>query len=509
MPPPAPFGIIRAGMSRNSGIEIFERAAHGGDQMALQTADGDSSYRELLEAAERVAAGLLGERESLDGERIAFLVQPSLDYVRLQWGIWRAGGVAVPLCPLHPVPELRYVVEDSDASAIIAQAETTATMLEVAAETGRPLLQVADLVQASIGNLPSLSSERPAMILYTSGTTSRPKGVLTSHACIRAQITSLVDAWGWAPEDRILCVLPLHHLHGIINVLGCALWSGAACVVHPAFDAHRVWRSLCDDDLSLFMGVPTIYSRLIKAWDEAPAEEQQRWSAACGGLRLMVSGSAALPQSTLDRWLDISGHVLLERYGMTETGMILSNPLVGERRRGAVGLPLPGVDVRLVDDEGEDAENEGEIFVRGAGVFEEYWQRQAETEAAFDDGWFRTGDVAVFEEGSYRLLGRTSVDIIKTGGYKVSALEIEEVLREHPQLNDCAVVGVPDDDWGERVSAAILVSPGETVDVAELREWAKERLAVYKVPRTYLVLDDLPRNALGKVTKNAVKELFD
>ncbi len=252
-----------------------------------------------------------------------------------------------------------------------------------------------------------------------------------------------------------------------------------------------------------------MYSRLIKAWDEAPTEEQQRCSAACSGLRLMVSGSPALPKATLDRWLDISGHMLLERYGMTETGMILSNPLEGERRRGAVGLPLPGVQIRLVDDEGEDVEREGEVLVRGEGVFGEYWRRRAETQAAFEDGWFRTGDVAVFEEGSYRLLGRTSVDIIKTGGYKVSALEIEEVLRQHPRLVDCAVVGVPDDDWGERVSAAILVSPGEPMDLTQLREWTKERLAVYKVPRSYLVLDDLPRNALGKVTKNVVKELFD
>ena len=491
-------------------IELFERAASRPTRRALETDRGTLSYAELMEDSARVAAGLLDGNESLQGRRIAFLVEPGLDYVRLQWGIWRAGGVAVPLCTLHPRPELAYVVEDSEASAVVCHSATEAILSDVAANTSRPLFHAEALSQHELAPMPALHESEPAMILYTSGTTSRPKGVLTSHGCIAAQIRSLEQAWEWSADDRILCVLPLHHLHGIINVLACSLWAGATCVLHSSFDASAVWQSFCDDELTLFMGVPTIYSRLAAAWEKAEESVREEWSRSCGGFRLMVSGSAALPEATLQSWRRISGHLLLERYGMTETGMILSNPLHGERRPGFVGLPLPGVEVRCVDDDGVELQGEGvgEVLVRGRGVFGEYWRRQQETAEAFDDGWFRTGDVASFENGAYRLLGRTSVDIIKTGGYKVSALEIEEVLRTHPGIADCAVVGLPDEDWGERVSAA-LVASGELPESAELRGWAKERLAVYKVPRSFLVLEDLPRNALGKVTKPALKELFE
>ena len=223
----------------------------------------------------------------------------------------------------------------------------------------------------------------------------------------------------------------------------------------------------------------------------------------------MVSGSAALPVSVLDRWREISGHVLLERYGMTEIGMGLSNTLTN-RMRGYVGEPLPTVEARLVDDAGLDvADGEpGELLVRGPQLFLEYWNRSEETRASFVDGWFRTGDVAARDPAGYRILGRSSVDIIKSGGEKISALEIEEVFRTHPDVVDCAVVGVPDPEWGERVCAAIVVEPGHGATGDALRGWAKELLAVYKVPSRYVFVDELPRNAMGKVTKPRVSELF-
>jgi malonyl-CoA/methylmalonyl-CoA synthetase len=230
-------------------------------------------------------------------------------------------------------------------------------------------------------------------------------------------------------------------------------------------------------------------------------------------MRLMVSGSAALPVSTLARWEDVSGHRLLERYGMTELGMALSNPLRGPRVAGHVGLPLPRVDVRLVDEAGVTVATgtPGEIEVRGPAVFLEYWRRPAETQAAMRDGWFRTGDVAVCEETeggpSYRILGRRSTDILKTGGYKVSALEIEEVLREHPAIAECAVVGVPDLEWGDRIVAAVELRTGEVLTTADLRTWAKERLAPYKVPHHMVAMAALPRNAMGKVVKPEVVRL--
>jgi malonyl-CoA/methylmalonyl-CoA synthetase len=212
----------------------------------------------------------------------------------------------------------------------------------------------------------------------------------------------------------------------------------------------------------------------------------------------------------LERWREISGHTLLERYGMTEIGMALSNSLHGERRPGFVGVPLPGVDVRLVDEQGNEAAagTPGELEVRGPSVFSEYWQRPDETAAAFRDGWFRTGDMAVLEDGSYRLLGRTSVDIIKTGGFKVSALEIEETLRTHPVIAECAVVGVTDPEWGERVSAAIELRSQCALTLEDLQRWARERLAPYKIPRALAAVPALPRNAMGKVVKPEVAALF-
>jgi malonyl-CoA/methylmalonyl-CoA synthetase len=348
------------------------------------------------------------------------------------------------------------------------------------------------------------------MILYTSGTTSRPKGVVTTHANVAAQIKSLVEAWEWSANDRILLCLPLHHVHGIINVVGCALWSGATCNLLPRFEANAVWDRIAGGQLTLFMAVPTVYTKLIAVWDAASPERRAKLSHACSALRLMVSGSAALPVSTLARWQEISGHTLLERYGMTEIGMALSNPLRGERVPGSVGTPLPGVEVRLVGEHGDPVSpgTSGGIEIRGPAVFTEYWARPDATRDAFRDGWFITGDTAVVENGICRILGRTNIDILKTGGHKVSALEIEEALRRHPAVAECAVVGIPDAEWGERGAAAVVLQDGDVLDLQSLRTWARELLAPHKLPSRLLVVDALPRNAMGKVTKPALSVLF-
>jgi len=348
------------------------------------------------------------------------------------------------------------------------------------------------------------------MILYTSGTSSRPKGVVSTHANITAQIRSLVKAWEWSADDRILLCLPLHHVHGIINVVSCAMWAGATCHMLPRFDASAVWDRIASGSLTLFMAVPTIYVKLIAAWDAASPEHRRVLSNGCARMRLMVSGSAALPVNTFLRWQEISSHSLLERYGMTEIGMALSNPLHGDRVPGSVGRPLPNVDVQLVGDDGNPVApgTAGEIEVRGPSVFAEYWDKPEATRAAFRDGWFRTGDTAAVENGVYRILGRTSIDIVKTGGHKVSALEIEEVLREHPAVADCAVVGVPDPEWGECVAAAVVPKDAQVLDLPALRNWGLKLLAPHKVPSRLLVLDALPRTAMGKVMKPTVVELF-
>ena len=490
---------------------LVTRASGYAERTAITAAEAVYSYRDLLDASARVAACLLGAHDDLCEARVAFLASPGFPYVATQWGIWRAGGVAVPLATSHPPPELEYVIRDADAAVVLAEAELAPRLEGVAAASAvRSLRTAAALAAEPRSSLPDVSDARRAMILYTSGTTGKPKGVVATHASLQAQVTSLVTAWDWSADDRILLVLPLHHVHAIVNVLTCALWSGARCHMLPQFDALETWAWIARGDLTLFMAVPTIYHKLIAAWEAAPPERRREWSAGCGRMRLMVSGSAALPVRTLERWREISGHTLLERYGMTEIGMALSNPLRGERRPGFVGTPLPGVDVRLVDERGAPvvAGTPGELQVRGPGVFVEYWRRPDATAAAFQNGWFRTGDIAAIERGSYRILGRSSVDIIKTGGYKISALEIEEVLRTHPAVAECAVVGVEDAEWGERVCAAVELAPACDLTLPQLQEWVKERLAPYKVPRALSVVRALPRNALGKVVKPEVAKLF-
>jgi len=360
------------------------------------------------------------------------------------------------------------------------------------------------------GTLPEISQERKAMILYTSGTTGAPKGVVSTHSNIRTQITTLCAAWEWQQEDRVLNLLPLHHVHGIINMLSCALWSGACCEFIPKFRPEAVFGLFARGEVNVFMAVPTIYFQLIASWQSLPAKEQQEISSHLRPFRLMVSGSAALPVSVLEAWKKISRHTLLERYGMTEMGMAISNPYRGERKPGHIGQALPGVQVRIADENDRELPEgtPGEIQVKGANVFREYWQKPGATQEAFtEDGWFKTGDVAVWDDGSYRILGRNSVDIIKSGGYKISALEIEEVLRTHPAIKDCGVVGIPDEEWGEIIGAGLVVSP-DAPESESIDNWLKERLPAYKVPRKYLVLDDLPRNVMGKVTKKELKALF-
>ncbi|MCB0191171.1 MAG: acyl-CoA synthetase [Anaerolineae bacterium] len=498
-------------MTNTNTVQLFERAAGFADRKAVFASEGDFTYQQLLDASGRVGATLLDGAADLEETRVAFLVPPGFDYVATQWGIWRAGGIAVPLAVSHPRPELEYTITDSDAAIVVAHPQYEERLRPVTEDLNRKFILTTDLLATPPTELPTIDSSRRAMILYTSGTTGKPKGVVSTHDNIQAQVTALISAWGWRQDDHILHVLPLHHTHGIINVLTCALWSGAVCEMLPGFKADDVWQRFIDSDLTLFMAVPTIYNRLIAAWEAASPEEKEAMAEACAKFRLMVSGSAALPVSVLEQWEGISGQRLLERYGMTEIGMALSNPLDGERVPGFVGAPLPAVDIRLVDDQGQVVTEDsipGEIQVKGPNVFMEYWRRPEATAEAFQDGWFQTGDTALRENGIYRILGRNSVDIIKTGGYKVSALEIEETLRTHPNIQECAVVGVPDDKWGESVCVAIVFKHDRELTLEELRDWAKERLAPYKVPSHMQPVEDLPRNAMGKVTKPEVKKLF-
>jgi malonyl-CoA/methylmalonyl-CoA synthetase len=468
------------------------------------------TYQQLANESARLASLLLGTSDDLAEARVAFMVPPGKQYLASLWAIWRAGGVAVPLCLTYPLPSLQYVIEDTGARSILITRAFEPVLGEYCAQQGIRLMILEDLTEQASVLLPEISSQRRALILYTSGTTSKPKGVVTTHANITAQVTTLINAWGWSASDATLCVLPLHHVHGIINVVSCSLYAGATCYFTESFSAEEVFQWLTSDKLTVFMAVPTIYYKLVSYWetlsDEAKSLAYQKMLA----FRLMVCGSAALPVTVMEKWQTISGQVLLERYGMTEIGMAISNPYVGERRAGYVGVPLPGVEVKLVDEKGTRVAvgEPGEIIIRGPNVFLEYWQNPQATAESFTElGWFSTGDVAVVENGYYRIMGRMSMDIIKSGGYKISALEIEEVLRTHPAVDDCAVIGMPDEEWGELIVAALVLKE-TTFDTHTLQLWLREKMAAYKTPRKYLVLPELPRNAMGKVVKSLIKQLF-
>lgn len=488
-----------------SPLPFFSRALAHGDAPAFSS----HSYADLLEQSALLASALLEDAADLCEARVALLVPAGPAYVIGQWAIWRAGGIKLPICLSATEPEWEYALTDSGVTAVVADETMAAKISPLCQRLGVRLLQVDS--RAPHKPLPTLTPDRRAMILYTSGTTSKPKGVTTTHANIQAQIESLVQAWEWTAADRIPLFLPLHHIHGIINVTCCALWSGATIEAFARFDMDSILARVRAGAYTVFMAVPTIYVKLIQAIEPLAGAEREDLLEGFRKMRLMVSGSAALPASLHQQWTELTGQSLLERYGMTEIGMALSNPLRGERRPGFVGSPLPGVEVRLKSEAGELVEGEeepGEIQVRGPVVARHYWNRPDVTLASFDGDWFRTGDMAVRERGYFRILGRLSVDIIKSGGYKLSALEIEAVLLEHPAIEECAVVGLPDDTWGEAVSAAAVLRKDAALDLAGLRTWCRDRLSVYKIPHRLQVVSELPRNAMGKVTKPAVRALF-
>lgn len=482
-------------------------------RIAIREGKKAYTYDDLIQSAGRASAFLLMEKKDLQGARIAFMVNPGLDYVAVQWGIWQAGGVAVPICISYPEEAIRYYLEDCGTDLLICSLVFVDLLQPLAAQMQIQLADTGKVLkdQGFIPAFPKLDGSREAMILYTSGTTNKPKGVVTTHSNISSQITTLVEAWEWSREDQIIGFLPLHHVHGIINVLSCALWSGACVHFMPAFEASKVFQLVMEEGITVFMAVPTVYYKLIQFYHTLDPETKQKLQIRFGQFRLMVSGSAALPVSVLDQWKNITGHTLLERYGMTEIGMAISNPMHGTRKPGYVGIPLRGVAVRLVDEElmpVKEAEP-GEIQIKGKNVFKEYWKKPAATREAFTaDGWFRTGDIAIVESGYYRILGRNSVDIIKSGGYKISALEIEEVLRAMEGVKDVAVVGLPDEEWGEIIGAAIQSPNLSTQDIPALKAWLSKKLPAYKTPRSYRFVPELPRNAMGKVVKQEVKSIF-
>ncbi|WP_150293299.1 acyl-CoA synthetase [Sphingobium estronivorans] len=492
-------------------LNRFPRLQADDDRIALIDGDRQIAYGTLNDEINRLAHGLLESKEDLEEERVAFFLPASADYVVVMHGIWRAGGIAVPLNVGATTAELDHYLGCARVTRLIAHAEHNSMLGDLCGNLGIQLLEPSELMASPTGILPPIADDRRAMMVFTSGTTNKPKGVVTTHGNIRAQITVLLDAWGWSDSDRIPLFLPLHHVHGIINVLSCALWVGATVHLFPRFDAPSVTADVAAGDYSVFMAVPTIYVKLLDYLESLDEAEAQAICDGFAAMRLNVSGSAACPVPLFEQWRARTGQVLLERYGMTEIGMALSNPYHGERRAGHVGQPLPGIQVCLFGEDDQpivDEETPGEIRVKGPNVFLEYWDNERATRESFRDGWFCTGDMAVLEQGYYRIMGRTSIDIIKSGGYKLSALEIEAVLLSHPAIAEAAVIGVEDETWGEKVVAFIVPRQGRQVELDEIMEWSSGHLSSYKIPRLIRIVESLPRNAMGKVTKPDLKALL-
>ncbi len=441
---------------------------------AIRVGDKALTYAQLASAAGAVAEQVAG------ATRVAVIAESTLETCVAVVGALAAGVPIVPINPKSGERELEHILSDSS-----------------------PDLMVEVDLSAS-GTLPadSFADDAPAIVVYTSGTTGPPKGVVLPRRSLASNLDALADAWAWTGDDVVAHGLPLFHVHGLIlGVLGPLRRGGAAWHL-VRFSSEAAASALAGRATMLF-GVPTMYHRLAADLERDPA-----LASAVGGARLLVSGSAALPAADHERIRAACGLEIVERYGMSETLMNTAIRADGERRPGTVGVPLPGVEVRLVNDDGSvmdasDDETVGEIQVRGPNLFLEYLNRPDATDEAFRDGWFATGDVATRSgDGYIRIVGRRATDLIKSGGYKIGAGEIENALNEHPAVAESAVTGEPDDDLGERIVAWVVVEEGaEQPSAQELADHVARLLTPHKRPRDVRYLDVLPRNAMGKVTK--------
>lgn len=474
-----------------------------------------------VEGGSNAAARVLRAHGVSKGDRVVLAAETSLEGMLAHLGALKLGAISIPTNPGYKDAELGWILEDAEPRVIVCDSPRAARCVSLASASVRAVLEIErgerDETSSADGPrcLPFYQAVRKAsvhpvdelvwdsdaaMILYTSGTTGRAKGARLDHGNLDANIAGLVDAFGWTADDRLLLTLPQFHVHGLCVGLHGALVTGCETRLMARFDASEIPRLLERDQSTLFLGVPTMYHRLAS---EAPGGRVELPS-----MRLFVSGSAPLPVPVAEAFERTYGHRLLERYGMTETLITISQRADGPRQFGAVGTPIAGTEARVVDDAGAAVgpDEPGELQVRGSSVGPGYWNDDAATEASWTaDGWFRTGDRATRDAaGAYRIVGR-SKEMILTGGLNVYPREVEELLLLHDDVAEVAVFGRPDDDLGEAVCAAVVARAGTTIDATALVEFCRERLAGYKKPTRVTVVESLPRNAMGKVDKGQLR----
>jgi malonyl-CoA/methylmalonyl-CoA synthetase len=474
-----------------------ERFASARNAVCLELDNGCSyTYRELDEASARYA-NLLTGLGLKRGDRVAAQIEKSADTVFLYLGCLRAGLVYLPLNTAYQRGEIAYFVADAEPRAAFCQRPARGWF------KGVPHLLELGGAGAHAAQFDTVASSKDdlACIIYTSGTTGRPKGAMVTHGNLSSNALALHAAWHFEPGDVLLHALPLFHVHGLFVALHTALLNASRMIFQARFEASAVMRAL--PRASVFMGVPTYYLRLLA--------ERRFTKKLCTGMRLFVSGSAPLALDTFDVFRRRTGHSILERYGMTETGMNTSNPYAGERRGGTVGLPLPGIEVRVVDDADAPVSvgRTGHIQVRGPNVMPGYWKLPRKNSEEFTaDGFFRTGDLGTFDARGYLSIVGRAKDMVISGGYNVYPREIELLLDELPGVRESAVFGIPHPDFGEAVMAAIVPGPGAQLSEAAVIAHVKSRLANFKVPKRVVFVSELPRNTMGKVLKNELRTTY-
>ena len=497
-------------MTANFYAAVAASVDSGHERVILETNDGRTYTRADLARESARLARLMLEAGAVRGDRIAVQVEKSPASLFLYLACLRAGLVYLPLNTAYQRGELTYFLEDAQPKVVVCRPQSFELMHEISAgraqvftldEEGRgSLVDEASTLDGDFATVDSAPDDL-AVIIYTSGTTGRSKGAMVTHRNLLSNARVLVEYWGFSERDVLLHALPVFHIHGLFVANHCALLSGAKMLWHRKFDPQLVLRDLTQ--ATVMMGVPTFYTRLLA---------QQGFDRnACRNMRLFISGSAPLQLETFKEFQARSGHTILERYGMSEAGMICSNPLDAERRGGSVGFPLPGVSVRVADEHdlplprGEV----GGIQIKGENVFAGYWRMPEKTREEFTvDGYFRTGDVGTFDAGGYVSIVGRAKDLIISGGYNVYPKEIELALDALPGVTESAVIGIPHPDFGEAVAAVIVAEKGATLNPDALIAELKKNFANYKVPKRIYVVEDLPRNAMGKVQKALLREHY-
>jgi malonyl-CoA/methylmalonyl-CoA synthetase len=469
----------------------------------VRVGDDEITYPELAAATASLASTIA------PGTRVAVVVERDLATVVGVVAVLRAGGVALPVNPSATEHELAHVLDNS-APGLVLHRQGHELNARLATIEHRAITPEAGDGTAAAPHLDPALDDAPALVMYTSGTTGPPKGAVLSRAAVAANLDALAEAWAWTAADRLAHALPLYHVHGLVlGVLGPLRVGGS--LHHTGLFDPRTTAAALRDGGTMHFGVPTMYARLADAIDAGASADGDAVADALRGARLLVSGSAGLPRSIHERIERATGHVVVERYGMTETMITTAVPAGRRDKAGTVGPALPGVHLRLVDDRGadvaDDGESMGEIWARTPSMFSGYLNDPDATAAALTDGWMVTGDIATRDADGYlRIVGRRSTDIIKSGGFKIGAGEIEDCLLGHPGVAEAAVKGIPDDDLGERVVAWVVAAPGKTIATDALERHVAELLVTHKRPRTIHVVDSLPRNAMGKVQKSRLTD---